>query len=101
MDRSNMNSVVFLDIRKAFDTVNHQILLDKLHCNGIGDGELLFFRSFLQNRIQCCSVNGQTSTLQTETFGVLQGCILGPLLFIIYMNIILRSKDFLEKFKKT
>ena len=81
-----MNSVVFLDIRKAFDTVNLQILLDKLHCYGIGDGELLFFRSYLQNRTQCCSVNGQISTLQTVTCGVPQGSILGPLLFIIYMN---------------
>ena len=71
MDRGDMNSVVFLDIRKAFDTVNHQILLDKLHCYGIGDGELLFFRSYLQNRTQCCSVNGQISTLQTVTCGVL------------------------------
>ena len=86
MDRGDMNSVVFLNIRKAFDTVNHQILLDKLHCYGIGDGELLFFRSYLQNRTQCCSVNGQISTLQTVTCGVLQGSILGPLLFIIYMN---------------
>ena len=57
-----MNSVVFLDIRKTFDTVNHQILLDKLHCYGIGDGELLFFGSYLQNRTQCFSVNGQIST---------------------------------------
>ena len=81
-----MNSVVFLDIRKAFDTVNYQILLDKLYCYGIGHGELLFFRSYLQNRTQCCSVNGQISTLQTVTFGVLQGSILRPLLFIIYMN---------------
>ena len=86
MDRGDMNSVVFLDIHKAFDTVNHQILLDKLHCYGIGDGELLFFRSYLQNRTQCCSVNGQISTLQTVTCGVPQGSILGPLLFIIYMN---------------
>ena len=86
MDRGDMNSVVFLDIRKAFDTVNHQILLDKLHCYGIGEGELLFFRSYLQNRTQCCSVNGQISTLQTATCGVPQGSILGPLLFIIYMN---------------
>ena len=50
MDRGDMNSVVFLDICKAFDTVNHQILLDKLYCYGIEDRELLFFGSYLQNR---------------------------------------------------
>ena len=75
-----------MDIRKAFDTVNHQILLDKLHCYGIGDGELLFLRSYVQNSTQCCSVSGHVSTLQKVTYGVPQGCILGPLLFIIYMN---------------
>ena len=86
MDRGDMTSVVFLDIRKAFDTVNLQILLGKLHCYGIGDGELLFFRSYPQNRTQCCSVNGHISTSQKVTCGVPQGSILGPLLFIIYMN---------------
>ena len=65
MDRGDMNPVAFLGIRKAFDTVNHQILLDILHCYGIGDGELLFFRPYLQNRTQCCNVSGQISTLQT------------------------------------
>ena len=86
MDRGDMNSVVFLDIRKAFDTANHQILLHKLHCNGTGDGELLFFRSYLQNHTQCCSVNGQISTLQAVTYEVPQESILGPLPFIIYMT---------------
>ena len=86
MDRGDMTSVVFLDIRKVFDTVNHQILSDKLQCYGIGDGELLFFRSYLQNRTQCCSVSGHISTLQKVTCEVPQGFTLGPLLFIIYMN---------------
>ena len=91
MDRVDMNSVVFLDIRKAFDNVNHQILLDKLHCYGIGHQELLFFRSYLQNRTQCCSVNRQISTLQIVTCGVPQESMLGPLLFITYMNPICRK----------
>ena len=82
MDRGDMTSVVFLDIRKAFDTVNHQILSDKLHCYGIGDGELLFFRFYLQNGTQCCSVNGHILTLQKVTCGVPQGPILGPLLLL-------------------
>ena len=86
MDRGDMTSVVFLGIRKAFDTVNHQILLDNMHCYDIGDGELLFFRSYLQNRTQCCSVNGHISTLQKVTCGFPQGSIPRPLLFIIYMN---------------
>ena len=86
MDRGDMTSVVFLNIRKAFDTVNRQILLDKLHHYNIGDGELLLFRCYLQNLTQCCSVNGHISTLQKVTCGVPQESILGPILFIIYMN---------------
>ena len=82
-----MTSVVFLGIRKAFDSVNHQILSDKLHCYGIGAGELLFLRSYLQNGTQCCStVNGHILSLQKVICGVPQGSILGPLLFIVYMN---------------
>ena len=79
-----MNSVVFPDIREAFDTVNHQILIEKLSCYRIKGNELLFFRSYIQDRTHCCSVNGHTSTLRRVT--VPQGSNLGPLLFIIYMN---------------
>ena len=50
------------------------------------DDELLFFSSYLRDRTQCCSVNGHQSTLKEVTCGVPQGFILGPLLFIIYMN---------------
>ena len=68
--------------------MNHQILSYKLHYYGIGDGELLFFRFYLQTRTQSVlhCVNGHISTLQKVTCGLLQGSILGPLLFIIYMN---------------
>ena len=57
-----MSSVVLLDIQKAFDTVNHQILLDKLRCYGISGDQLVFFALFLNNRRQCCNVNGKLST---------------------------------------
>ena len=76
----------FLDIRKAFDTISHKILLDKLSHYGIRDEELSFFGSYLHRRTKCCSVNEHKSTFSEITCGVPQGSILGPLLFIIYMN---------------
>ena len=81
-----INSVVFLDIRKAFDTVDHKILLDKLSYYGIEEDELSFFKSYLGDRTQCCSINGVKSKFRSISYGVPQGSILGPLLFIIYMN---------------
>ena len=81
-----LNSVVFLDIRKALDTVNHDILLQKLECYGIKGNELIFIQSYLENRIQTCNVNGHMSSFKPISYGVLWGSILGPLLFIIYIN---------------
>ena len=86
IDNSSMNSVVFLDIRKAFDTTDHQILIKKLSQYGIQDDELNVFQSYRENRTQCFSVNGNLSDRQKIEYGVPQGSIRGPLLFIIYMN---------------
>ena len=81
-----MNSVVFLDIKKAFDTVDHKILIDKPYFYGIVEQELDFFRSYLTDKVQCCSVNGVSSGFKNIIFGVPQGSLLGPRLLIVYMN---------------
>ena len=77
MDKGKMKSVIFLDIRKALDTVNHKILLDKLNHYGIRDEELSFVGCYLHSRTQCCSVNEYESTFSEITCGVPQGSILG------------------------
>ena len=61
MDKGMINSVVFLDIRKAFDKVDHKILLDKLSYYGIEEDQLTFFKSYLNDRRQYCSINGVKS----------------------------------------
>ena len=68
------------------NTVNHEILLQKLSCYGIKGLELMFLQSYLYNRTQSCNINGKMSSYKPVTYGVAQGSPLGPLLFIIYMN---------------
>ena len=77
---------IFVDLQKAFNTVNHEILLKKLEHYGIRGTSNSWFKSYLDNRKQLVSLNGDESKTQVMKHGVPQGSVLGPLLFIIYIN---------------
>ena len=77
---------VFLDLSKAFETVNHDILLDKLSYYGINNETKDWFSSYLKNRKQYVCVDGVNSKILPLEYGVPQGSVLGPILFLIYIN---------------
>ena len=86
LDKGYFVGVVTLDLQKAFDTVDHSILLCKLRLIGADDLSLKWFSSYLTNRMQYTCVNGAESSSQRMHCGIPQGSNLGPLLFIIYIN---------------
>ena len=81
MDQKKFALGVFLDLTKAFDTVNHSILIAKLNRYGVEDIALNWFKNYLLNRQQYVTFNGHSSAKSSILHGVPQGSILGPLLF--------------------
>lgn len=96
IDSSQYSIGIFIDLSKAFDTINHKILLAKLSHYGIRGVALEWFKSYLTNRYQYVEFNGATSSLLKITCGVPQGSILGPVLFLLYINDIVNATDVLQ-----
>ena len=86
LDNNSISCGVFIDLQKAFDTVDHEILLKKLEHYGIHGTANDWFKSYLTNRKQFVSINGYDSEEVEMLYGVPQGSVLGPLLFLVYIN---------------
>ena len=86
LDKKEKCISVYLDLSKAFDTINHNIMLSKLEYYGIRGKALEWFKSYLANRRQYVDYRGTHSEIKQIEYGVPQGSVLGPLLFIIYSN---------------
>ena len=86
IDKGKYTGLIFIDLKKAFDTVDHKILLKKLKMYGVTGLEHDWFTSYLDNRKQFCRVDGTSSGERGINCGVPQGSCLGPLLFLIYIN---------------
>ena len=86
IDENCYSCGIFVDLQKAFDTVDHEILLYKLNHYGIRGTENAWFKSYLSNRKQFVTINGVSSEENIIQHGVPQGSVLGPLLFLLYIN---------------
>ena len=93
LDNDEVACGVFLDFQKVFDTVYHETLIAKLNHYKIRGTTLNWFESYLTNRMQLTSIEGELSAETTTTYGVTQGSVVGPLLFLIYISMILLKQS--------
>ena len=99
IDKGHTQLSIFLDLSKAFDTLNYGILLQKLKFYGINGVSLSWFKSYLQNRLHYVELQPSIRSSNISlTTGIPQGSILGPLLYIIYMNDIQYSSEYFKYF---
>ena len=98
LDAGNYTARVFVDLRKAFDTVGHNILLEKLDYYGIRGVAKDWFRFYLANRKRYVTLNGSSSSMNPILTGVPQGSFLGPLLFLININDLCKCVEYSETY---
>ena len=88
MDQCLYTGAIFLDLRKAFDVVNHDLLVTKLQIHACSSSALLWFKIYLSDRRQCVKIAGTLSDTEVLRSGVSKGSIMGPVLFLLFINVL-------------